>query len=235
MINCIIVDDEPLARRILEKYISQVHSLNLAGQCKNAAEAAAYLHEHKTDVMFLDIKMPELTGLELLKTLSNPPTVILTTAYAEYALEGYEYAVADYLLKPFSFERFLKAVNRIQSCNSIQQEINVGAPKNDFIFLREDKIENKVFYSDITFIEAYGNFVKVNTSKKVLLASEKISTLEKKLPENLFVRTHKSFIIAVQKIEQIEGNMISIAGREIPIGGFFKKRVSEIIKENKPS
>ena len=235
MINCIIVDDEPLARRILEKYINQVHSLNLAGQCKNAAEAAAYLHEHETDVMFLDIKMPELTGLELLKTLSNPPAVIITTAFAEYALEGYEYAVTDYLLKPFSFERFLKAVNRVKADNSIQQKSAASAPENDFIFLREDKIEHKVFYSDILFIEAYGNFIKVNTTGKVLLASEKISTLEKKLPENLFVRTHKSYIIAVQKIDQIEGNMISIGGKEIPVGGFFKKRVFEIIKKNKPA
>jgi len=235
MINCLIVDDEPLARRILEKYIAQVHSLNLVHQCKNAAEAAAYLYEHQVDIMFLDIKMPELSGLDLLKTLYKPPAVIITTAYAEYALEGYEYAVADYLLKPFSFERFLKAVNRIQPQKSTPtvQETSSGKTESNFIFLREDKIEHKVFYSDINYIEAYGNFIKVHTNNKVLLASEKISTLEKELPENIFVRSHKSYIIAVPKIDQVEGNMISIAGKVIPIGGFFKNKVFEIIKKNK--
>jgi DNA-binding LytR/AlgR family response regulator len=229
------VDDEPLARKVLEKYISRVPSLNLIHQCKNAVEAAAYLHEHKADVMFLDIKMPEMTGLELLKTLIHPPQVIFTTAYAEYALEGWEYAAADYLLKPFSFERFLKAVNRVQPQKAAVADINAEKQKDEkgFIFLREDKIDYKIFYSDMDFIEGYGNFVKVHTKDKVLVVSEKISSLEEMLPPEHFIRTHKSYIVSLEKIDKIEGNMISVCGKEIPIGGYYRKKLFEIVYQNK--
>ena len=154
-IKCIIIDDEPLAQRVLEKYISSLPSLELVKKCDNALEAMSFLHHNNIDIMFLDIKMPELTGIDMLKTLANPPAVIMTTAYSEYALEGYEYSVIDYLLKPFSFERFLKAVNKViskQSVNLLKEEHNDEVIVDDFIFIRADKIDHKIMYSDINYI-----------------------------------------------------------------------------------
>ncbi len=232
-LKCLIVDDEPLARRVLEKYIVSLPSLEIVKQCGNAMEAAGYLHTHPVDVMFLDIKMPELTGLDFLKTLTSPPRVILTTAYSEYALEGYEYAVVDYLLKPISFERFLKAINKITQQASALIPININqnrSKEKDFIFLRADKIDHKVCFSKIQYIEGCGNFVKVYMKDNMLMVAETMATMENNLPTDLFLRTHKSFIVSIPHIDQVEGNMIKIGKTTIPIGNQYKLTVKQTLQ-----
>ena len=227
------MDDEPLARRVLEKYIDTLPSLELVKQCSNAMEAAAYLHTHSVDVMFLDIKMPELTGLDFLKTLAHPPQIILTTAYSEYALEGYEYSVKDYLLKPISFERFLKAINKITPkilspiSNNAEQN---RSKKDEFIFLRADKIDHKISFSDIQYIEGCGNFIKVYTDDKMLMVSVTMANIENSLPSDRFIRTHKSYIVSLHRIDQVEGNMIRMGDKTIPIGNQYKMTVRQILQ-----
>ena len=233
-ITCMIVDDEPLARRVLEKYIDSLPSLKLVKECGNALEAAAFLHSNTVDLIFLDIKMPQLTGIDFLKTLRNPPRVIITTAFSEYAVEGYEYAVADYLLKPIAFDRFLKAVNRIitpspavpLACHTDDEH------KESFMFIRVDNADQKICYSDISYIQGYGNYLKIFTGSKMLLASSTLSEMEERLPRSIFVRVHKSFIISLDKIDKLEGNMIRIGKQTIPVGKHYKMRLENIIKQH---
>jgi DNA-binding LytR/AlgR family response regulator len=232
-IKCMIVDDEPLARRVLEKHISALPSLELVKACSNAIEAAAYLHEHTVNVMFLDIKMPGMTGLDFLKTLSHPPHVILTTAYSEYALEGYEYSVIDYLLKPISFERLLKAVNKVSERiekNRVSEGRWNSTKQDEFMFLRSGKVDHRIVFTDIRYIEGYGNFVKVYMSKKMILVAETMTAIEKRLPEDRFLRVHKSYVVAVAKIDRIEDNMIRIGEKLIPIGKTYKREVEKNIE-----
>lgn len=233
-IRCMVVDDEPLAQSVLVNYISALPSLELCMICNNAIDAIAYLHEHAVDLMFLDIKMPELSGLEMLKTIHDPPTVIITTAHSEYAMEGYEYSVIDYLLKPFSFERFLKAVNKvIQKEEKLSRSESTPGIKRekDFLFIKVDKTLRKVHYSDILYVEGYGNFVKVFLEgNTMLLATETMTNIEKALPEDLFVRAHKSYIVSIQKISQIQPHELKIGGTSIPIGNLYKMKVDEVLK-----
>lgn len=231
-IKCMVVDDEPLAQKVLEKYISRLPSLQLVKKCSNALEAMAFLHQNRVDLMFLDIKMPELSGLELLKTLTHAPAVILTTAFSEYALDGYEYSVVDYLLKPFSFERFLKAVNKVVSKKSPEFGTMASANKLDegFIFLKADKIDHKVYYAGIKYIEGCGNYIKVYFNDKMIMVAETLTTIEKNLPPELFVRIHKSFIVSIKKIDQVIGNMVKIGTKTMPIGNFYKMQVEEMVK-----
>ncbi|MHC4120309.1 MAG: LytR/AlgR family response regulator transcription factor [Planctomycetota bacterium] len=233
-IRCIVVDDEPLARKVLKKYIDKVPSLELAKQCANAMEAAACLHELSIDLIFIDMKMPEMTGMDFIKTLSAPPKVIVTTAYSEYALEGYEHAVIDYLLKPISFERFLKAVNRIlekvQSPGGVQATPRgETCPKDDFVFLWSNKTEHKVKYAAIRYVQACGNSVEVHMDDEMIPAWETMTTVEESLPKSAFIRVHKSFIVAIDKIDKIEGNKIRIGEAEIPIGKHYKRDVTRMV------
>jgi len=235
-VKCILVDDEPLARRVLEKYIQSLPSLELVAQCGSALEAASFLHQNKVDLMFLDIKMPELSGLDFLKTLSDPPAVIITTAYSEYALEGYEYSVVDYLLKPVAFDRFLKAVNKVidkKSKESVQPEKPQpsGLEKlDDFIFLKADKVNHKISYSDIQVIEGCGNYIKVYTVNKILIVSERMTNIEQQLPAHLFCRIHKSYIIGLHHIQEAVETKIKIREKWLPIGNMFKLKVKELIE-----
>ncbi len=246
-IKCIVVDDEPLAWRVLQKYISHLPSLELAATCANAMEAAAYLHQHPVDVMFLDIKMPELTGLEFLKTLAHPPQVIITSAFSEYALEGYEYSVLDYLLKPFSFERFLKAVNKIKKPASHTPpdpaegrpagEKGTGAPgEQPFIFLKDGQTHHRVLFSEISHIEARGNYVKVHAAGRKLMVADTMTHMEKRLPAGLFLRVHKSYIVSVSQIRAVGDGKLSLGEGEtvIPIGNSYKMRVGEMLKKKGP-
>ena len=233
-IKCIVVDDEPLARKVLKKYIDKVPSLELVKQCPNAMEAAACLHELSVDLMFLDMKMPEMTGMDFIKTLSASPKIIVTTAYSEYALEGYEHAVIDYLLKPISFERFLKAVNRVQE--TVQSRGQAPGPacgdayrKDDFIFLWSNKIEHKVRYAAIRYVEGCGNSVDVYTDNEMITVWETMTTVEESLPKNAFLRVHRSFIVAIDKIDKIERNKIRMGETEIPIGKHYKKDVTQMV------
>lgn len=230
-LRCIIVDDEPLAHSILEKFIIKLSSLELVHQCNNAFDAMSYLHQHKVDIMFLDINMPDFTGLEMLKTIQNPPQVILTTAYSEYAVESYEYNVVDYLLKPFSFDRFLKAVNKASiKKENTQDSAEATESKQEFIFLKADKATHKVLLSEILYVEACGNYMKIHLPKKKIMVYEKMHEIEEKLPNDDFIRVHKSFIVAFNKIEKIEGNRIFIQENKIPIGQTYKKDLDARVK-----
>lgn len=230
--RCIIVDDEPLARRVLQKYIASLPSLELVKECGSAPEAAAFLHQHTVDLMFLDIKMPELTGLDFLKTLTNPPGVIITTAYSEYALEGYEYSVIDYLLKPISFERFLKAVNKVIDRKDTAKSRPPDAPADrpaNFIFLKSDKVRHKVLFSEIRYIEGCGNYIKVYTDDKMLIVPERMTAMETVLPKALFLRVHKSYIVSLKRIQQVTENKLKVGDKMIPIGNVYKMKVNQIM------
>ena len=223
--KCLIVDDEPIAQQILEGYIQQVEALSLVGKCSNAIEALDVLHSKEVDMLFLDIKMPSMTGLDLLKTLQKVPKVILTTAYAEFGVESYEYGVVDYLLKPISFDRFLKAVNKVLipgSGNPVEEEKREVS--GDVIFFKADKRIHKYYFEEILFIEGSGNYVKVySRTDKPLMVLEKLSDLTSKLPAKDFCRVHKSFIVNTRNIRQIEGNRIKFQGQEVPISATYKR------------
>ena len=233
--NCLIVDDEPIAQQILEKYISQIDVLNLIGKCGNAFEALNVLHKEPVDILFLDIKMPSLSGLDMLKTLQAPPNVILTTAFSEFGVESYEYGITDYLLKPISFERFLKAVNKLV----IPQNSKLTLPQPEdkiveptFIFFKADKKIHKYYFSDIVFIEGSGNYVKIHSQhEKPLMVLDKLTDLQNKLPQKQFIRIHKSFIVNVSHIQKIEGNMIKIEDKVIPISATFKPNLEALIRD----
>ncbi|MBN3035585.1 MAG: response regulator transcription factor [Bacteroidales bacterium] len=228
-IRCLIVDDETLAQDVIEKYISAIPTLELAGKCDSAVEAIAYLHDHPVDLLFLDLNMPGLGGLEMLKTLTNPPWVILTTAYSEYALESYEYGVADYLLKPIKLERFIKAVNKVAAsiAGSPGQTVSGASHESLCIFIREDQVTFRINTEDILFVEAYGNYLKVHTPEKTFVSRETMHDMEKKLPQSGFFRVHKSFIVSLERIDRIQGNRIHIRDREIPIGEIYKMALKQ--------
>lgn len=224
-LKCLIVDDEPPAHKVLENYISKVNFLELSGNCYNAIEALNFIREKKIDVLFLDINMPELNGIEMLGTLSNPPIVILTTAYSEFALEGFELGVFDYLLKPIRFNRFLKSVNRIPQPEKLADAESQNVKKEDgFFFAKANGIQHKIIYSEIDFVESKGNFVHLNMPKKLLLAST-LTKMDKKLSPYGFMRVHKSFIVNIEKVEAIVGNQLQIHNYKIPIGNSYKQAV----------
>jgi DNA-binding LytR/AlgR family response regulator len=235
--KCLIVDDEPIAQQILESYISQIDSLHIAGKCSNAFEALNVLHQEHIDILFLDIKMPSLSGLEMLKTLQNPPKVILTTAFSEFGVESYEFGIVDYLLKPISFERFLKAVNKIviPKSTNLEKEENDEKLSSDptFIFFKADKKIHKYYFSEILFIEGSGNYVKIHTKNdKPLMVLDKLIELYDKLPQKNFIRVHKSFIVNVSHIQKIEGNMLKIQDKSIPISATYKQKLEGLINDN---
>lgn len=235
--QCIIVDDEPIAQQILENYIQQIDALQLVSKCNNAFEALNVLHKEQIDIMFLDIKMPSLSGLDLIKTLKNPPKIILTTAFSEFGVESYEYGITDYLLKPIPFERFLKAVNKIlipTPTEKINEQVTEKPVSElSYIFFKADKKIYKFLFSEILLIEGSGNYVKIHTQKeKPLLVLDKLSELQEKLPKNLFIRVHKSFIINIVHVTKKEGNMITIKDFIIPISSTFKNELDGLIKEN---
>lgn len=236
-INCLIVDDEELAQRVVERYINDIVSLNLVKKCNNALEAMEVLQDQSIDLLFLDINMPKISGLSFLRNLKNPPMVIITTAYREYALEGFELDVIDYLKKPFSFERFFNAVNKVIDKTKLQEkkqtkilksEINQQIEKS-FIFIKSEKITYKIDYKDIQFIETVGDYIKIITQEKVVMAYHSLKYMEDILPEKDFPRVHKSFIISISKIKNIEGNMIRIGTATIPIGRTYRKNFMDLI------
>ncbi len=228
-IRCLIVDDEPLARRVLQRHIAALPFLELAKACDSAPAAAAFLHENSVDVIFLDIKMPGMTGLELLQTLTHPTPVILTTAYSEYALEGYEYSAVDYLLKPISFERFLRAVNKLK--DRLGESRDAAPTREEFLFLRADRVDHRVFLTQIRFLEGYGNFVKIHTEDGEILVSRTMKSLEEVLPGDRFVRVHRSFIVALRCVTQVKSSSLRTAEREIPIGKSYRRTVARIIEQ----
>jgi len=232
-LKCLIVDDEVLAQDVIEKYISNIPTLKLVGKCDSAVEAISFLHNNPVDLLFLDLNMPELSGLDMLKTLTKPPKVILTTAYSEYALESYEYGVVDYLLKPIKLERFIKAVNKVVEQFNIPDESDENNAKQQpqSIFIKEDHVIYQVNLNDILFVEAYGNYLKVHTKEKVYVTRDKLYEMEKKLFKELFLRVHKSFIISLSKIESVSGNRVYIHKTEIPVGEMYKLGLKQKIEK----
>ena len=232
-VKCLIVDDEPLAIMLIEKHIEQIPQLEIVAKCQNAMEAFELLKKEKIDLLFLDIQMPVLTGLEFAKSLPNRPSIIFTTAYREYAVESYELDVVDYLLKPISFSRFFKAINKY--LNSQQQDVSASispiltkevAP--NFIYVNSNKKHIKVLFDEILYIESIKDYVRIHTKEQRIMTKDKISEFEHKVPDN-FLRIHRSFIVNRKQITAFTAHDIEIGETEIPIGGSYKKRVFEVL------
>jgi len=236
-IKCLIIDDEPLAQRVIEKYAQDLPFLEIAGKCNQAVEAIEYLHQQQIDLMFLDINMPKLSGIDFLKTMKHTPLVIITTAYAEYALEGYELDVVDYLMKPFGFDRFLKAVHKAQdilSTRNYQEEPDIKSdqspPEEQFVFVKSGKKTFKVNLNDLLYVEALGDYVKIYTSDRMIVSYQSLKHIESILPFSKFPRVHKSFLISLSKVEMIEGNQVRIKDKFIPIGSNYKMEFEKLVK-----
>ena len=221
-IKCIIIEDEPLAAKILSDYIGEVHFLELKGRFKNAMLAADFLCFYKVDLIFLDIHLPKLKGIAFLKTLTNPPAVIITTAYHEYAVEGFNLSVVDYLLKPYEFERFLKAVNKVKHSHEKNEKQEIKSGTQDFIFLNIQKKKVKILFADLIYIESQKEYVKIVTAKKTYMAKISTSEIESRLPASLFKRIHRSFIISLERIESFNAEAVEVNGVSIPIGRDYK-------------
>ena len=220
-ISCIIIDDEPSSQRVLKYFINETNVLDLKATCSNTAEAFKFLQLNSTiDLLFLDINMPKQTGLDFYKSLKNPPEVIFTTAYSQYAVDGFEVNAIDYLLKPIAYERFLMAVNKVIKTKTTTD--------NDFLILKENKVLHKVFYTNIQYIEAFGDYVKIHTTEKTIVTHSTFSNFMTSLPDN-FLRTHKSFCINLNKMNCLSGNQITIDTHTIPIGQTYKDSVLKVL------
>jgi len=233
--NVIIVDDEPLAQEVLETYVSKFPALNLIAKCSNAVEAFDVLNKNSIDLMFLDIQMPQISGIDFLKTLPNPPQVIFTTAYSEYAMDGYELNVVDYLLKPISLDRFAKAVNKAVAKELQENEPSIPASKEtaDYIFVKADKKLIKIRFDQINYIEGLKDYVILHTPNGRVVTLQTMKSLEIKLPSDIFMRVHRSFIVNLANISIIEGNTVQIEKKIIPIGKNYKDVLLAIINKNR--
>jgi DNA-binding LytR/AlgR family response regulator len=227
-LKCMIIDDEPLARKGLQEYVQDIDFLELVAVCDNAMQANAYLNTNTIDLVLLDIQMPKLSGLDFLKSLKEPPVVIITTAYQEYALEGYELNVTDYLVKPIAFSRFLKAVNKAKDFILLKQKETAPEPATYF-FLKVDNRFEKINYDEILFAEALQNYVAIHTTEKKMLSYITFTQVEKQLPADRFIKVHKSYIVAVDKIKTVEGNIINIAQHQVPVSRGMKDEVMQKI------
>lgn len=228
MIKYIIVDDEHIAHDIIKGYCDNLPNLVLVKSCYDAIEAIEYIQNNSVDLIFLDLNMPKLKGFEFLRTVQNPPNVIVTTAYQEYALEGYELNILDYLLKPFSFERFLKAINKVNTNKNTLD--SVQTLEEESLFLKTNKKHIQVKIETILFIEAERNYVKVVSTNNEIQVRGKISDINNLLPENNFIQIHKSFIVAKKHIQEIEGNRVVIQGYTLPIGNVYKHNFKQFLK-----
>jgi len=228
--KCLIVDDEPLARELIRGHVEKLENFEIVAECSDAMKALNVIREKQIDLIFMDIQMPQITGIEFLKTLKHPPKVIITTAYREYALEGIELDVVDYLIKPITFERFLKSVNKFYQMSQDEiQVLNGNSTERNaddaYIYVKENKKVVKVLLSEIKYIEGLSEYVQVYTDKKKIITKTSMSQMEEKLPAENFLRIHKSFIVSLGKIEAFTANTIEIQGKELPIGRSFKNAV----------
>ncbi|MEO6884252.1 MAG: LytTR family DNA-binding domain-containing protein [Bacteroidia bacterium] len=229
--NCIAIDDEPLALDLMEEYIKKIPFLNLVAKCSNAFEAIPILQKEKIDVLFLDIQMPDINGIQFLKTLKNQPIIIFTTAYDKYAVEGYNLDVLDYLVKPIPFERFVKAVNKAQEYynqkNNFSLHLNTLENKekieHPFLFVKADYEMVKINFKDILYIEGLKDYIKIYAGDKPILTLQSLKFMEEKLPKKKFFRVHRSYIISLDKINSVQKRNIKIGEKEIPIGDLYKE------------
>ncbi|WP_338813494.1 response regulator transcription factor [Bernardetia sp. Wsw4-3y2] len=239
MTNYIIIDDEPLAHQLIEKFCGMLPHLQLQKNCYDAFQAMEFLHQNNVELIFLDINMPKINGFELLRTLTNSPKVIVTSAYQEFALEGYELGVVDYLVKPFSFERFVKAVNKAISVqnNSIKNVLPLltnlenTESKGDSFFVKGDKKYHQINPEKLLYVEAYGNYSKLFLEEEMIICNEKISDLEVILSRKYFLRVHKSFIVALEKVKTIEGNQIFLENTVVPIGQTYRQKIQKLLEK----
>ena len=235
--NCLIVDDEPLARDLIRSYINRLQNFKIIAECSDAMKALQVLREKEVDLMFIDIQLPQITGIEFLKTLKNPPKVVITTAHHEYAIDGFELDVVDYLLKPITFERFLKSVNKYYQVTQeeIQHEysaVETNQTEEPFIYVKENKRILKVYLSEILYVEGLSEYVQIHTGKKKIITKTSLTSLEDKLPADGFIRIHKSFIVSMTKVEAFTAHSIEIPGKELPIGRSYKNTVLEALQYN---
>ncbi|MBX2871859.1 MAG: LytTR family DNA-binding domain-containing protein [Saprospiraceae bacterium] len=225
MIRYAIIDDEPIAHRIIQSYGEQLAHLQCQGNCYNALEAMAFLTKQAVDLLFLDINMPKLSGFDLLRSLPHRPAIIITSAHQEHALEGYEWEILDYLLKPFSFDRFLKAVNRFQPIKPVEGSVSVA----DQYFVKVGKAYHQISLKELLWVEAQGNYCRYQLAGRTIKTHQKISAVENQLPSSAFLRVHKSFLVATAKIESINGNQIFIQDQAIPIGQTYKRSLLQFL------
>ncbi|RNI29165.1 LytR/AlgR family response regulator transcription factor [Rufibacter latericius] len=233
-IKCLLVDDEPPAQAVLQSHIASLPMLQLVGQCHNAIAALEELQRQPIDLMFLDIKMPQLLGTHFLRTLRHPPKVIFTTAYPEYALEAFDLDVVDYLLKPISFERFLRAIQKIQqpelSGATTSAPHTQHASSERFLYFRVDRKMVKVMVSDILYIESLKDYVRIVTTSKQIVPKQTISSLEEMLPEESFARIHRSYIVALDKVDSFSPCHVEVMGKELPVGRNYRQEMEKTIR-----
>ena len=234
--KCLIVDDEPLARDLMRSHINKLENFQIVAECGDAMKALYELRSHPVDLMFMDIQMPQITGVEFLRTLRNPPKVIITTAYREYAVEGFELDVVDFLLKPITFERFLKAVNKYYQSGPGEplktlENLQVNSSSDeDFIYVKENKKVIKLHLSEILYIEGLSEYVQIHTENRKIVTKNSMNNMAAKLPEPGFLRIHKSFIVSLAKIEAFTSTTIEIPGKKLPIGRSYKNAVIEALQ-----
>ncbi|SDB29881.1 two component transcriptional regulator, LytTR family [Flavobacteriaceae bacterium MAR_2010_188] len=237
--RCLIVDDEPLARDVLKRYFAKLPVLHLVGECSNAIDAFVFLQSHEVDILFLDIRMPELLGTELVQSLKNPPKIIFTTAYKEYALDGFELDAVDYLLKPVRFDRFLKAVNK--ALPGFETFLNTNEPLEsdrksgiDSIYLRIDRRQVRIILDDIIYIESDKDYIKIYTKDKMHISRQTISSIEALINKNEFVRIHRSFIVPINKIKSYTHELVEINKKELPIGKYYLEQFLKMVGSTNP-
>ncbi len=226
MLKCLIVDDEPLSLDILEKYIQDIPDIELVGRCLDAFEAIKVLQNNKIDLLFLDINMPKLSGINMVKTMDVLPEVVFTTAYPEYAVEGFELEVLDYLLKPISFERFVKTIHKARK--KLESTQNRSVP-SDFMMVKSNKKLYKIQFKDIRYVQSMGDFVKIHAKDKVYISSDTLKNINNQLPKKKFIRIHKSYIISIEAFKYIEGNQVKIDDDFLPIGLTYKDDLLKIL------
>src|SRR5215217_721036 len=227
-IKCIIIEDEPLAVKVLSDYVAQVPFLEPGGTFKDAILATEYLRDHSVDLIFLDIHLPKLKGMAFLRTLTHPPAVIITTAYHQYAVEGFDLAVTDYLLKPFEFERFLIAVMKVKTAQGEKQKPVESGDRKDYLFLNVQKKKVKILFSEIIYIESQREYIKIVTTKGEYISKMSTHEIEALLPANNFKRVHRSFIIAISKIESYTAEAVKVNGVSIPIGRGYRDIIESL-------
>jgi len=235
MFNCVIIDDEPMARQGLKDYINQIEMINCIGDYSNPLDALPLIKSGKVDIMFIDIEMPSINGLDFVASLEHKPMVVFTTAYADYALKGFELDAADYLLKPITLDRFLKTIDKV--VNRLNQKA-AGKPNKDgssnYLIIKTDKKYVKLNYDDVLFIEGLKDYVKIHTAKERFLALVNLKNIEMQLPADIFIRVHRSFIVSINKIKEVDGNMINMHdGQQIAIGKEYKDAFFEKMINNK--
>jgi len=232
-IKCLIIEDEPIAREVLRDYIRKLDDFELCGEFENALDALSFLKQHRVDLIFLDINMPQLSGIAFLKGLSHPPKTIITTAHREFALEGFDLQVLDYLLKPYSFERFFQAIEKYYetlsypiTLHNTESPVSPGA----FLYLHDNRKTHKVFLSNISLIESKGEYIQVHSGKKVIMTRSSLSAIEKLLPHDQFLRTHNSFIVSLHHISAFTASTVEVGETEVPISRKYKNLVMKALK-----